>query len=147
MSVALSSSAQKKQLTPEQAKVVETVKAIFVAAKADDAAKFNELVLPGYYMYDNGARFDGDAIIRLIREYHAKGVKFDWNVTEPDVHIAGNTAWIAYVNRGSITDPEGKETATNWLESAFLEKKGGAWKIAFFHSTRVPQQAPAAASH
>ena len=145
--MALPSRAEQKPLSPEQAKVVETVKGMFVAGKADDAARFDKLVLPGFYMYDNGARFDGDAIIGLIREYHAKGVKFEWNVTEPDVHIVGDTAWIAYVNRGSITDPQGKETATTWLESAFLEKKGGVWKIAFAHSTRVREQAPAAASH
>ena len=138
MCLAVASSAQQKPLSPEQAKVVETVKRMFVAGKADDAAMFDALVLPGFYMYDNGARFDGDAIIRLIREYHAKGVKFEWNVTEPDVHIEGDTAWIAYVNRGSITDPQGKAMEQSWLESAFLEKKGGEWKVAFFHSTRVP---------
>jgi hypothetical protein len=26
----------------------------------------------------------------------------------------------------------------NWLESAFLEKQSGTWKIVFMHSTRVP---------
>ncbi|WP_162601078.1 YybH family protein [Occallatibacter savannae] len=140
MYLTVASSAQQKPLSPEQAKVVETVKGIFVAAKADDAAKFDQLVLPGFYMYDVGKRFDGDAIIGLIREYHAKGMKFEWNVTEPDVHITGNTAWIAYVNRGRITDPQGKATEQSWLESAFLEKRGGAWKIAFFHSTRVPAE-------
>ena len=140
MCVGVASSAQQKPLSPEQAKVVETVKGMFVAGKADDAAMFDKLVLPGFYMYDNGARFDGDAIIGLIREYHAKGVKFEWNVTEPDVHIEGDTAWIAYVNRGSITDPQGKATEQRWLESAFLEKKGGEWKVAFFHSTRVPAE-------
>lgn len=147
MCVTLPLRAQQRPLSPEQAKVVETVKRMFVAGKADDAAMFDKLVLPGFYMYDNGARFDGDAIIGLIREYHAKGVKFEWNVTEPDVHIVGDTAWIAYVNRGSVTDSEGKQTAITWLESVFLQKKGGVWKIAFAHSTRAAQQAPAGASH
>jgi hypothetical protein len=48
----------------------------------------------------------------------------------------GDTAWIAYVNKGSITDASGT-TKQNWLESAFLEKQGGDWKIVFMHSTRV----------
>jgi hypothetical protein len=47
-------------------------------------------------------------------------------VTEPDVHISGNTAWIAYVNKGSITDRSGT-IDQKWLESAFLEKREGAF--------------------
>jgi ketosteroid isomerase-like protein len=143
LSLAIPTIAQQKPLTSDQQHVVDTVKSIFVAAKADDFAKFNSIVIPGYYMFDGGMRFDGDAIMRLIRDDHAKGIRYEWNVTDPDVHIHGNIAWIAYVNRGSITDPQGKVMKMNWLESAFLEKQGGVWKIAFFHSTRVAApQAP-----
>ena len=124
-------------MTPEQQKIVDTIKAIFVAAKADDIAKFNQIVVPGYYMFDNGMRFDGDAIMKLIADAHAKGERYDWNVTDPDVHINGNTAWVAYVNRGSFTDAQGKVTNLTWLESTFLEKTNGVWKILFLHSTRV----------
>jgi hypothetical protein len=63
--------------------------------------------------------------------------RYEWNVTEPDVHISGKTAWIAYVNKGSINDASGTVNQ-NWLESAFLEKQAGLWKIVFMHSTRVP---------
>ena len=57
------------------------------------------------------------------------------------VHISGDTAWIAYVNKGSITDASGT-AKQNWLESAFLEKQAGNWKIVFMHSTRVPMKLP-----
>ena len=73
----------------------------------------------------------------LIKAQHAAGKRYEWNVTEPDVHISGNGAWIAYVNKGSITDASGTVNQ-NWLESAFLEKQAGVWKIVFMHSTRVP---------
>jgi hypothetical protein len=129
--------AQQKSLTAEEQTVVDTIRSIFVAAKADDMAKFNAIVVPGYYMFDNGMRFDGDAIMKLIGEAHAKGMRYDWNVTDPDVHISGNTAWVAYVNQGSITDAQGKETNVSWLESCILEKRDGVWRILFFHSTRV----------
>jgi ketosteroid isomerase-like protein len=72
-----------------------------------------------------------------IKALHAAGKRYEWNVTEPDVHITGNTAWIAYVNKGSISDASGTLNQ-NWLESAFLEKQAGTWKIVFMHSTRVP---------
>jgi hypothetical protein len=73
----------------------------------------------------------------FIKAQHAAGKRYDWNVTEPDVHISGKTAWIAYVNKGSIDDAS-HTVNQNWLESAFLQNEAGIWKIVFMHSTRVP---------
>jgi len=57
-------------------------------------------------------------------------------------HFACDTAWIDYINRGSVFD--GKTTVpTTWLESAVLEHGNTGWKIRFFHSTRVPAAQPA----
>jgi Domain of unknown function (DUF4440) len=133
--------AQQKSFTPDQQQVVDTVSTIFTAARADDLAKFDSVIAPGFYIFDAGARFDGDTIMALIKAQHAAGKRYEWNVTEPDVHISGNSAWIAYVNKGSITDTSGTVNQ-NWLESAFLEKQAGAWKIVFMHSTRVPVATP-----
>jgi ketosteroid isomerase-like protein len=129
--------AQQKPLTSDQTQVVDTVSTIFTAARADDVAKFDSVIASDFYIFDGGARFNGDSIIALIKAQHAAGKRYEWNVTEPDVHISGNTAWIAYVNKGSITDASGTVNQ-NWLESAFLEKQAGTWKIVFMHSTRVP---------
>jgi hypothetical protein len=129
--------AQQKSLTSDQKQVVDTVRTIFSAARADDVAKFDSVIAPGFYIFDVGARFNGDTIMASIKALHAAGKRYEWNVTEPDVHITGNTAWIAYVNKGSISDASGTLNQ-NWLESAFLEKQAGTWKIVFMHSTRVP---------
>jgi ketosteroid isomerase-like protein len=129
--------AQQNSLTSDQKQVVDTVSTIFTAARADDVAKFDSVIAPGFYIFDGGARFNGDTIMALIKAQHAAGKRYEWNVTEPDVHINGNTAWIAYVNQGSISDASGTVNQ-NWLESAFLEKQAGGWKIVFMHSTRVP---------
>src|SRR5580704_7156334 len=129
--------AEQKSLASEQKQVVDTVSTIFTAARADDVAKFDSVIAPGFYIFDVGARFNGDSIMALIKTQHAAGKRYEWNVTEPDIHISGNTAWIAYVNKGSITDASGTVNQ-NWLESAFLEKQAGSWKIVFMHSTRVP---------
>jgi hypothetical protein len=48
-------------------------------------------------------------------------------------------AWIAYVNKGSITDASGT-SQQNWLESGFLRKRDGTWEMVFLHSTRVPMK-------
>jgi len=129
--------AQQKNLTSEEKQVFDTVSTIFTAARADDVAKFESVIASDFYIFDGGARFNGDSIMAFIKAQHAAGKRYEWNVTEPDVHISGNTAWIAYVNKGSITDVSGTVNQ-NWLESAFLEKQAGTWKIGFMHSTRAP---------
>jgi hypothetical protein len=129
--------AQQKSLTPDQQQVVDTVSTVFTATRADNVAKFDSVIASDFYIFDGGARFNGNSIMTLIKAQHAAGKHYEWNVTEPDVHISGNGAWIAYVNKGSITHASGTVNQ-NWLESAFLEKQAGVWKIVFMHSTRVP---------
>jgi len=133
--------AQQKRLTADQTQIVNTVSTIFTAARMDDVAKFDSVIASDFYIYDGGVRFNGDAVMALIKALHAAGKRYEWNVTEPDVHISGNTAWIAYVNKGSITDASGT-VSQKWLESAFLQKQSGIWKIVFMHSTRVPAAPP-----
>lgn len=129
--------AEQRSSASDKTKIVDTLSAIFEAARTDDVAKFDALIAPGFYMYDGGARFNGDSIMALIEAQHAAGKRYEWSVTEPDIHISGNNAWIAYVNKGSVTDVSGTQNL-KWLESAFLQKQAGAWKILFLHSTRVP---------
>ena len=138
--------AQQKRLTADQAQIVDTVSTIFTAARTDDVAKFDSVIAADFYIYDGGARFNGETVMAFIKAQHSAGKRYEWNVTEPDVHISGNTAWIAYVNQGSISDASGTMDHQTWLESAFLQKQDGVWKIVFMHSTRVPrasQQNPA----
>jgi hypothetical protein len=130
-------SARQKLVTPDRAQIVDTVSTVFAAALIDDVRKFDSVIAPGFYIFDAGARFNGDDIMALIKAQHAAGKRYEWSVTEPDVHISGKTAWIAYVNQRSITDASGT-VKLSWLESAFLEKQAGVWKIVFMHSTRVP---------
>jgi ketosteroid isomerase-like protein len=129
--------AQQKPLTSDQRQVVDTVSTIFTAASTEDIAKLDSVIAPDFYIFANGRRFNGDALMVAIKALHAAGKRNDEHVTEPEIHISGNTAWIAYVNKGSITDASGTVNQ-NWLESAFLEKQAGSWKIVFMHSTRVP---------
>jgi hypothetical protein len=123
-----------------QQQVINTVKAIYAAAETDDMAKFRSVTVPGFYIFDDAKRFDGDAIMELVKKLQAAGNRYEWDVTDPDVHVYGNNAWIAYVNRGSITNASGKHEQ-QWLESAVLQEVG-IWKILFMQSTRVPATPP-----
>lgn len=118
--------------------VAETMRMVFAAGMKNDVAGFDALIAPGFYMYDGGKRFDGDEIMtKMIVARQKQGYKYVWTVTDPVVEVDCNTAWIAYVNKGSLTNPDGAKTDLTWLESGVLEKRNGHWLLRFFHSTPV----------
>ena len=130
--------AQLKTVADDRSQVVQTIDALFNALEAGNDAQFTSLLSPDFYLFDGGVRFNAQGILSLFKGQRAAGKSRNWNVTEPDVHVMGNIAWVAYVNKGSVTDATGT-TNQEWLESAFLEKQGAGWKIAFMQSTRVPK--------
>lgn len=121
----------------DEDQVVEALRTLYAAATNDDLALFHSVAAPEFYAYDVGKRFDGDALMELIKSLHAAGNIYVWQVTEPEIRVHGDTALITYVNRGSVQDASGRKEVT-WLESAFLRKGAGRWRIHFLHSTRVP---------
>lgn len=147
LGVSLSASAQTAAcpVRPgDKAAVADTLRGMYAAVTARDIQKLDSYFAPGFYMFDNGQRFESDSIMKTIDSLYDKGYVFVWTVTQPDVHIDCNHAWIAYVNQGSIRIKDGPVHPTTWLESANLERIHGAWKLVFFQSTRVPEPAPPA---
>src|ERR1041385_2275114 len=103
----------------DQDQVTEAIRSFFAAASADDLEKLHAVVAPDFYAFDAGGRFTRDALMDMIKAAHAAGKVYVWTVNEPEVHLSGDTAWITYVNRGSIKDASGTKDVT-WLESAVL---------------------------
>lgn len=123
----------------DEAKIVDVMRTMYVAATNDDLDLFRTVAAPDFYSFDAGKRFTGDELMALIKNAHAAGKVYVWQVTEPEVHVDGNVAWITYVNRGSIRDASGTKNLS-WLESAVLRREKSNWRIHFFHSTRVPSE-------
>lgn len=46
--------------------VAETLRTMYAMAMKNDVAGFDALIAPGFYMYDNGARLDGDTIMTKV---------------------------------------------------------------------------------
>jgi hypothetical protein len=121
--------------------VVKTMTDMFAAATVDDGAKLTAIFTPDAVEFDGGERFTGSGLWDLIKTVHAKGIRLVWSVQDADVHFACDTAWIDYINRGSVFD--GKTTTPlTWLESAVLMHGKTGWRIRFFHSTKVPAPPP-----
>lgn len=122
----------------DKAAVVETIRTMYAAAAVDDLNKFHTVAASDFLAFDGGQRYDGDALMNMIKSYHAQGYVFVWSVIDPRVEGDCRFAWVTYTNRGSIQPKSGALQPTTWLESAALEKQSGTWRIRFFHSTRVP---------
>jgi hypothetical protein len=66
--------------------------------RAEDLKRFQEIATPDLYAYDGGVRFTGPAsLVDLVKRLHASGKLYEWNVTEPEVHVACDVAWITYL--------------------------------------------------
>ncbi len=128
----------------DKAAVVETMNAMFAAAAVDDFAKLNALVMPGFFAFDGGKRYESmDALMTAVKAEQDQGVKLVWKVTKPQVTVECDNAWIAYLNDGSVQMPGASAPKPQqWLESAVMKKQDGMWKLVFVHSTRV-SMAPA----
>ena len=124
----------------DPAPVAQTLRDMYAAAMADSAPGMQASFAPDFYAFDGGRRLSAAELEALVKGLHAAGKIYVWTVQEPQVHLVCDTAWITYVNRGSVTDVGGTQALT-WLESAVLRYDGGRWRIQFFHSTRVPAPA------
>jgi hypothetical protein len=122
----------------DKTQVAETMRTMYAAATADNLAKFHIVAAPDFYAFDGGKRYDGDALMNMVKSFHTQGYTFVWTVTDPHVEADCHLAWITYTNRGSIQARAGAPQPTTWLESAALEKQKGIWRIRFFQSARVP---------
>ena len=116
---------------------MNVITAMYDAALSDDEARMAETLATGFYAFEAGRRFDGMTLPNLIKAAHKGGRVYRWSVTLPDVHIACDTAWIAYVNDGAVGDAKGT-APQQWLESANLAYTHGRWRVLFLSSMRVP---------
>jgi hypothetical protein len=118
------------------AEIVATMVKMYAAAGIDDLSAVKSVTTEDSYAFDGGQRFTFDSLMALIQKAHASGTVYEWRVTEPDVHVLCDHAWITYLNQGAM-EKNGVRTPVAWLESAQLQFINGRWKIQFFHSTRV----------
>ena len=116
--------------------VAGVMNALIDAFRTDNPERLQQITSPDFYAYDGGMRFTGPALMDLIKKGHASGKRWEWSITDPEIHVVCSLAWITYVNQGSVEDGSGRQSLT-WLESAILEYSNGRWHIRFLHSTRA----------
>jgi hypothetical protein len=99
------------------------MRAMYAAATNDDLDKFHTVAAPDFYAFDGGKRYDGDALMKMVRSFHDSGKVFVWTVTDPHVEATCDLAWITYINRGSMRDATGTLPLA-WLRIGCARKAG-----------------------
>jgi ketosteroid isomerase-like protein len=114
----------------DHTEVIRTVRSFFNALERANDAEFASTVTPDFYSFEGGTRFSEQQLLQFIKAQHSAGRSYKWSLQGADVQVSGDVAWIAYLNKGSISDSSGAKDQ-EWLESAFLKREGTAWRIAF----------------
>jgi ketosteroid isomerase-like protein len=120
---------------PDKTAIEQTIRAMYAALAADDAAAFARLTAPDFYAYE-GQRMTGPDLVAAIAKTHAAGRVLAWNLGAMDIHADCQTAWAAWENHGQVGDATAMRPMT-WFESAALRRDGDHWVMTFLHATRV----------
>jgi hypothetical protein len=121
---------------PQGPDPVDTVRRMYAAVTIGDRAATLAVFDADAYLFDVGKRYTPAALIDLILKIEAAGTRPQWHVDDAETHIACDQAWSTWTNHGSFTSAKGTQPLT-WLESAVFVWRDGAWKVRFFHSTRI----------
>ena len=103
--------------------VVATIERAFAAIGNDDKSLLEEIFCEDFHAFENGISMTGPELFELMSRYHAQGRRYQWSVNSPQVEVQGSLGVAVYVNRGFITET----------------RQEGRWRLAFLHSTRMPQ--------
>jgi hypothetical protein len=120
--------------------LIATIERAFVAIGKDDQMLLREIFCEDFHAFENGVPVTGPEVFELMSRFHAQGKRYRWSVNSPQIEVQGNLGVVVYVNRGSISETPGSDPIPmSWVETAVLRRQESSWRLAFLHSTRMPQ--------
>ena len=120
--------------------LVETIERAFGAIGEDDQMALKEIFSEDFYAFENGISMTGPELFELMSRYRAQGRRYQWSVNSPQIEVQGSLGVVVYVNRGFIIETPGSDPIPmSWLETVVLRRQESRWRLAFLHSTRIPQ--------
>lgn len=120
----------------DKADVAAAVQGFFDALGVGEAGRLAETTTADFYAFDVGKRYTGPALAAVIAEAKATASVPVWSLQDMDIRLGCDTAWAAWINRGSV-GPRERPTPIVWLESAALRRVDGRWRLEFLHSSRA----------
>ena len=127
-------------MSADAQEMIATIERVFAAIGDDDQIALKEILCGDFHAFENGVPMTGRELLEIMSKYHAQGRRYQWSVNSPQVELHGNLGVVVYVNRGSITKTPGSEPVPMaWLETVLFRRQESRWRLAFLHSSRMPQ--------
>lgn len=123
-------------LHEEQACVNQAITRFFDGITALDMQTIGQYATKDLLVLENGIVWDLDTFAGNINGLKAVTISRVNHLDFIRTEITGDTAWTIYNNAADITI-NNEEMHMRWLESAYLVKEEGEWKIRVLHSTML----------
>jgi ketosteroid isomerase-like protein len=108
--------------------------------RALDKVKYGSLLADDYLLLEDGvviSAADDIAAIPAADSGYERSDAFDFRL----ITVKADSAYAVYFLRSDITDKKEGRRHREWLESAVLRRRAGAWQVALLHSTRIGKPA------
>ena len=126
-------------MSTDAQEMISAIERVFAAIGHDDQILLKEILCDDFHAFENGVPMTGRELLEIMSRYHAEGRRYQWSVNSAQVEAHGNLGVVMYVNCGSITMPSSDAIPMSWLETVVLRCERASWRLAFLHSTRMPQ--------
>ena len=123
----------------EAQEIIAAIERAFAAIGNDDQIQLKEILCEDFHAFENGVPMAGGELLEIMSRYHAEGRRYEWSVNSAQVEVHGDFGAAVYVNRGSVSMPGSEAIPMSWLETVLLRREESRWRLAFLHSTRMPQ--------
>ncbi len=128
----------------QQTEVHQSLIKFFESFSKLDTVLARQYLAQDFILIEDGVIWNTDSLITNFKQLknQMKTTNFvrinqlDFIKTE----IIGKSAWVAYQNTANLTFNNVQKRKMQWIESAFLIKKGSSWKIKMLHSTVLPNK-------
>ena len=113
------------------------------AERARDAEALLAFLAPDFYMYQDGLRFDRDAIEAQVRGTMPTLQRFETEFSDIEVRVLGrNSAVVSLTFRDRVTDASGATTRQRGVTTFVWERRGEVWLITYADADHFPDTVP-----
>jgi ketosteroid isomerase-like protein len=121
-------------IAAEKQEVEKVVHDFFNAVFAFNYQGIRDICTDDFILFESGQVMNVEEFIKFITAF--EGSSTNYKFEDVKTNVDGSVGWMSLRNKAVMTMGE-QVMNFDWLESAVLEKQGGVWKLAFYHSTTI----------
>lgn len=112
---------------------IQLVTDYFRALENKDFERAKELSTSDYVLYENGAVWNNDSLIKVMQKMSPHTIEYTFNdmIVVPDY----NGAFIHCKNKCTMAFNDSTTNDYSWIESAYVKKEDDQLKLRFLHSS------------